>query len=777
MVAQPLQPGMDFTELPFDAALPATTREFPRVVDASGDAPADENSEYASRVRGMISDAREFNAEVLMPIRVRGIKLYLGIEPSLDEAVGSSTIVKTEVKDTILSMLPSLMRIFTGQDGVTNFIPNSEQGAPQAEQATDYIRYVFFQDNPGYMLLQDVLKDSMIKAMGVARWWTDQNTQVVEESYERMSLEQRQFLISQPGAEVVRMDPVPAPQPDGTIGLSFNMVVRYTKRAPMHRCAAVPPDEFRINRLATCVKDAALCGQERFATKTELLDLGVPPELITDNQDFSGGDMRFGEERMLRNMGSDSPFGRDSMEPVVRYGDYYIRVDKDGDGRAELRHITTIGDNDQIVIDEPATRAKYAICCVDPEPHSIVGHGVAELCADLQVIGTNMLRGALDSLASTIYPRLVGVDTLVDWDDVLNTAIGAPIRVKDIGALTQLQYDFKGAEVFGMMDRLDAIRIQRTGITEQSKGLDPKALQSTTLKGVDMLITGAQERIELVARTAASTFMVDLMSGLLQETVDNPVPERVVQLRGKYVPVNPSQFDATMACVPNPAMGRGSDMDRWMMLQWIGQQQKEIMMSSPINPLCGPMEVRNTYEDTLALAGMRNSTRYFKAVDEAAVEKFMQGIAAKENPEMVYAKAEADKVRASIIKILTDSRVKVEDLSMGDDRERDKTEGDQMLKAAEIDARYGAAVDTAAIRSLWAAPRVPPAGIDAGGASAPGGGAPIDGAGGMPPTMAPPPVPDEKPELPTRTALGAGPPKLAQGGMPAGLLSGSPFGG
>jgi len=766
--------GMPFTELPLDQQRPATGAEFP-AVDPEGDAPADPEGEYAARVRGMIDDAREFNAEILTPIREQGIKLYLGLEPTLDEDVGSSTIIATEVRDTVMAMLPSLMRIFTGQDQVTHFIPNNAHGADIAEQATDYLGYVFHRDNPGYLILQDAFKDGMIKSMGCVRWWTDQNKQVLDESYERLSLEQRQFLISQPGVQVVRMDVVPMPGPGGEIIPTFNMTVRFTKRAPVHRVAAFPPEEFRINRMAKDVKNAALVGQERFATKTELMLLGVDEELIDDNADFSGGDMRFALERMLRNLGSDSPFGRDSMEPVVRYGDYYIRVDKNGDGLAELRHICTVGDNHIIVTDEPAARAKYAICCPDPEPHSIVGHSISELIADLQVIKTNMLRGSLDSLAQSIYPRLVGVDTMVDWDDVLNEAIGAPIRVKDINALHQLDYKFIGGDVFSMMDRLDAIRMARTGITEQSKGLDPKALQSTTIKGVDMIVTGAQERIELVARTMASTFMVDVMSGLLQEVTDNPVPERVIQLRGKYVPINPSQFDATMICVPNPAMGRGSDLDRYMMLQFILQFQVQTMTAAPVNPLVTPLEIRNTVEDMLAIAGMKNSVRYFKPIDDAIVQQFQQATAAKENPEMVYAKAEADKVRAQMIKLLTDARVKTEDVAVSDDRERDKFEGDQMLKAFEIDAKYGAAVDTAAIQALWKEPRMPLTGGPAGGGGPPGPPAgPDDGAGGLSPQPGPP-APGPKPELPSRAALGFGPPQLKPpmpGNSPGGLLDG-----
>jgi hypothetical protein len=94
--------------------------------------------------------------------------------PSLDDE-GRSTIVATEVRDTVLAMLPSLIRIFTGQESTVCFMPSTEAGVAMSEQATDYINYVFQFDNPGYMILMDVLKDSMIKSMGCATWWTDEN--------------------------------------------------------------------------------------------------------------------------------------------------------------------------------------------------------------------------------------------------------------------------------------------------------------------------------------------------------------------------------------------------------------------------------------------------------------------------------------------------------------------------------------------------------------------------------------------------------------------------
>jgi len=772
MAANPFAP---LSELDGELGSPVETI-FENLTADPTSAPGEPLNDYASRVRGMIDDAREFCAEVLLPRRVFGAQLYLGMIPEI-ECGGKSSIVKTEVRDTVLQMLPSVMRIFTAQDAPTNFIPTSEASVPMADQANDYVQYVLMRDNAGYMILQDIFKDAMIKSMGAARWWTDENSNPVEEQYKGLTIEQRQFVISQAGTEVLKMEMVPQAGPQGEINMTFDLTIRRTRRSRSHRVAAVPPDEFRISRHAVSVKEAALVGQERFATQTELVEKKVPRALIMQHRDFSGGDLRFTEERMLRNPGSDSPFGRDSMEPVVRYGEYFVRIDKDDDGIAELRHICVIGDNAIIISDEPVARAKFAICCCDPEPHSIVGHSVAEWVYDLQIIGSNLLRGSLDSLAGAIYPRIWGVETQVNWDDVMNPAIGAPIRVKSPDAIGNFAQAFVGDAAFGMMDRLDAIRMARTGITPQSQGLDPKALQSTTLKGVDMVVQGAQERIELVCRTMASTFMVDLMSGLLQEVTDNPAPERVIQLRGKYVPVNPSQFDATMQCLPNPAMGRGSDMDRYLMLGQILAKQEMIMQTmGPMNPMVTPLEYRNAIEDLLSIAGMGAKTvRYFKAITPETMQQFQQMLQAKEDPNMIYARAEADKVRAQVVKTLAEARTKVEDMGLKDDRERDKFEGDQVLKAAEIDAHYGAAIDTAAIAALWSAPRTPPGGLDAGpgpdgnGAPQPGVGDPA--AAGMP-TPGPP---KDLPQLPKRAALGhegPEPPKLegAMLGPPAGLL-------
>ena len=410
----------------------------------------------------------------------------------------------------------------------------------------------------------------------------------------------------------------------------FDITVRRFKLTPKHKVAAVPPDEFRISREARDVPSASLVGQERLVPLSQLIAMGYPPGDIADEYAGSGPSFSTMEEDQRQ------PGGRGLMlanarsaaegDPLIWYGEWFIRIDKDGDGVPELRKICTMGDGDTIVMDEPAARVKFAVFCPDPEPHTAIGHAIGEQVEDLQHIKTNILRNFLDALASTIMPRLVVIDTMVNLDDVRNNELGSIIRAKSADAVTQLATTPPNPVVMQVMEYLDLIGTRRTGVTEQSKGLDPKALQSTATPAVQMLVTGAQERIELVARTLAETGFRDMFKGLLQEIVENPIPERMIRLRGKWTKVTPDQYDATMDCEVNPAIGKGSDQDRLTMLMGIKATQEAIIQTQgPANPMVSPMEYRNTLEDIMSISGMKNVSRVLQGDHARAARSGAQG--------------------------------------------------------------------------------------------------------------------------------------------------------
>lgn len=83
--------------------------------------------------------------------------------------------------------------------------------------------------------------------------------------------------------------------------------------------------------------------------------------------------------------------------------DVYIRVDADGDGIAEYRHIVKSGAvifENEIVDDHP-----FAMFDCLLMPYKLVGVGIYDLLEDLQRIKTAITRQTLDNLYLANNPR------------------------------------------------------------------------------------------------------------------------------------------------------------------------------------------------------------------------------------------------------------------------------------------------------------------------------------------------------------------------------------
>jgi hypothetical protein len=104
-----------------------------------------------------IGDALAFAGGELAEQRRKALDYYLG-EPFGNEIEGRSQVVSTDVADTIEWILPSLLRIFTASDEVVRFEPRGPEDEAAAQQATDYVNWIFNADNPGFLILYTLFK-------------------------------------------------------------------------------------------------------------------------------------------------------------------------------------------------------------------------------------------------------------------------------------------------------------------------------------------------------------------------------------------------------------------------------------------------------------------------------------------------------------------------------------------------------------------------------------------------------------------------------------------
>jgi len=671
---------------------------------------------YQAAIKSALADAVDYIDSGIAPDRAKATAYYRG-DPFGNEEEGRSQIVMTVVRDKIQAMIPSLLRIFTSSEEMVQYAPRTPEKVEQAEQATDYINHVIYNDNPGFAILHSWLKDGLTRKVGIVKWrWAEEDS-VTESSFTSLDDGQVAVIEGTEGVEVLAKTPTAEGLP------LWNVRIRRTVRAGRVVIECVPCEEFLVARDARDLDTASLVAHRSRPTISDLVAMGYDREEIEDN---AGADSFYGNvEETARNPFVNSTFGNAAEESVMRRVDYtesYIRIDKDEDGIAELRRVCTLGNAQYVLHDEVADEVPLAVFCPDPEPHMIFGQSVADQVMDLQLITSNIVRNTLDSLAQSIHPRTAVVEGQVNLDDVMNNEVGGIIRQRAPGMVTPLTTPFVGQQALPILTFMDELASRRTGVSPASQGLDPDVLQSTTKAAVTATVQGAQERVELVARFFAENGLKRLFKGLLKLICKHQDQPRTIRLRGKWVTVDPRAWDATLDVQVNVALGRGTDLDKIHSLGLILQKQELIIQTlGPDNPIVTVEEYRNTLAQITALMGFKDAARYFKPVSADQLKAAMAQKQPPPDPNMLLVQIEQQKAQAKIahdqLKLQQDAAI----AQMNDARERERNQMqaeterqrmtlqaeverykqhlDAMIAVAKIEAEYKTKLDVAALDS------------------------------------------------------------------------------
>jgi hypothetical protein len=656
---------------------------------------------FQGALAAAIQDAEDYIDGYIAPLRATATAFYRG-EPFGNEEHGRSQVVMTEVRDATLAILPSLMRIFTSADHVVEFIPCAAPYIEQAEQQTALVDHVFMQDNPGFLNLYSAFKDALVRKVGVMKWrWSDDIT-ITQTAFTGLQAEMVAVFQRDKSVQVLSVEE--SDRPDDPEGMPPTYDVRIQRIVPRNRVVieCLPPEEFIIARDARDIETAAFVAHRSYKTVSDLVAMGFDKSEVIEN--MGGADMfSLNYEAQARNpavldfmTGFDTP--DESMRRVLTF-EAYMRIDKDGDGIAELRKIIAIGDAYHVLDDEIVDEAPFALFCPDPEPHMVVGQSVADQTMDLQMIKSNMVRNLLDSLAGSIHPRTVVVEGRVNLDDALNTEQGAIIRTKDISAVNELVKPFVGQEALTVMAYVDQIKSKRTGVTDASQGLDPQILQSATHAAVSATVSGAQERIELYARIFAETGMKRLFRGVAKLLRENQDAARIIKLNGTWVPVEPRAWVGDLECQPNVALGKGTDQDKINFLALIASKQElAIQTLGPMNPIAGIDKWANTMRQATVLGGFKDASRYFGQVTPEFMAQLAQP---NQQPDPATMMVEVEKMKVELqhmremLKIQQDGHI----AAAKDDLERDRIRVNALTQLARDDASHERELHQAAIEA------------------------------------------------------------------------------
>src|SRR5687768_11535331 len=166
--------------------------------------------------------------------RREAMQYYYG-QPYGNEVEGRSQVVTTEVKDAVEGILPSLMAIFTSSDEIVRFEPQNQEDEAAAQQATDYINYIFTRLNNGFLTLYCLFKDALLQKNGYAKiYWEDYTDQGIE-TYENIAVLEAAMMLQSGDLEVVEAER------EGEV--FTKLVLRRTRKYGKICVDPIPPEE------------------------------------------------------------------------------------------------------------------------------------------------------------------------------------------------------------------------------------------------------------------------------------------------------------------------------------------------------------------------------------------------------------------------------------------------------------------------------------------------------------------------------------------------------
>ena len=652
-------------------------------------------------INSEINNAIGFMGSNLTSQRKKSMEYYMG-EKLGTEIDGRSQVVSTDVADTIETILPNLLRIFTASDQVVKCEPVKSEDVPLADQATNYINYIFNKDNPGFTILYTWFKDALVEKNGIVKVYWDDSTSVEQETYENLNDQEYQLLLDDENVEIVEEESfldekmkaamnllaqqaeaqgqVVEEEPDPML---HNCIIKRTSRGGKVKVENVPPEEFLIQRTAKSIEDATFVAHRVMKTRSDLIEMGFDREVVENLP--TSNNILLNNERLTRLSDIDqTPLNEGSEDATqdIEIYECYVKTDYDGDGVAELRKVIVAGESGYEILENmPCDNIPF--CSLTPiiMPHRFYGRSVAELVEDVQLVKSTVMRQLLDNMYLTNNNRVAIMDGMVNLDDLLTSRPGGVVRTKQPPSQVMLpmQSQTISQQAFPLLEYLDTIRETRTGITRYNQGLDADSLNKTAT-GVNAIMTQSQMRMELIARVFAETGIKDLFRRIFELTCKYQDKERIVELNNQFIPVKPTEWRNKFNISIVVGLGSGSKEQQIVMLNNILERQLQAfqLQGNREYPMVSLKNIYNSLSKIIENAGLKNTENYFVNPDmgkqmvtpapppqPTPIEKIeFTRIASEEKRKVAELELELKKVKAKNAEILYDNEIKLKELEL-----------------------------------------------------------------------------------------------------------------
>jgi hypothetical protein len=512
---------------------------------------------------GIMNSAGDWlNSSDLTRERLKATYEYAGVPQEHLAPQGVSTIVDTGTTEVIEAYTAVLSDLFLNNNKIARFVPYDETpGAfKSAKDASNIVNYCIFKKNKGWEILQTWMKASLLWKNAVIRWDYIEDFDYVMEEYEEIDEAKLDEILSDENLEIVgelTLNPL-------SETISY-VDVRLRKKIDKSRIKleVIPPEAFRISENAKDIEDAEFVGLQTEVSRSELRK--YYPDWATNlteqewNELGDGaqwlGSGKYSEDVAARKeitgqnyfQGTNRSEYQTEANRQVTLTESWMRVDRDGDGIAELKHFITV--DSHILYEEDIEFIPLASIVPIDIPHEFFGLSMADFARSSTLASTAILRGFVENTYLTNYSPKLADPNVVDFSALQNMKPKQiiPTNGNPAAAVAALPPEAISSGTGAVLEHLQLIKEQATGMSKAAQGLnDTLYVSGNSEQKLSAVQSAAQKRIQHIARRFAETGFKRLISGIYETMVKNMKGKQSYALDGIYGSVNMSELPSKM---------------------------------------------------------------------------------------------------------------------------------------------------------------------------------------------------------------------------------------
>ena len=608
------------------------------------------------------------NSSDLAYERIRSTYEYAGVPVGHLSPQGVSSIVDTSTTETVEAFSAILSDLFLNNQRLARFVPyNDSPGAyKNAKDASLLVNYCLFKQNNGWEILESWMKCALLWKNGIIRWDYVEDYEYIFEEYEKITQPRLDEILSEDDVEIV--GDLQFENDVDTQGESELVYVDVRLRRKINKSKVklelIPPESFRISREASSIENAEFVGLQSTYTRSEMRKMWpeMSESLSEDDWNALGsenwnGTSRYSEDIAARKLVTGQEYWQGStnidLTPLeanreVTVTECWLRVDRDGDGIAELKRFIIAGTH--VLLEEDVDMIPLASLSPINIPFEFYGLSIADFTRSSTLASTAILRGFVENTYLTNYSPKLADPNVVDFSALQNMKPKQiiPTNGNPAAAVSAMVPEAMSTGTVPLLEHLQMIKEQATGMSKAAQGLnDTLYVSGNSEQKLAAVQSASQKRIQQIARRFAETGFKRLCLGVYH-TMRRCMNEKIsCKIAHSFSDINPSELPRNLECEIFVDIGENSNLNKIQKLKSLGQEILPALKAQGVGMIVRPEAPASLATQLVEAMGMDSNDFFVDYTENEFKEKAAQEIQkqnqqAQQAKEMELAKAQAD---------------------------------------------------------------------------------------------------------------------------------------